>query len=102
MRETLAPRGTVLIVRRWLLLMLAVFGVSAAIAVPLLTGGGKETQSAGQRQTYSMYAPATAHLTKACYHGSCYTKAQALRLCKKGQGLKHLCDAWGIKQAAKH
>ena len=120
--------------QRWILGVLATFGVTAAIAAPLLTDSGsappRATFGGGDASFYRVGSPAhqrfcerhksfcltarrqsggvylysqvTARLVKVCYRSGCYTKAQALRLCKSSQGSKPLCAGWGIKQPAQH
>lgn len=68
-RVTRKKPGYFLLVKRWVFGVLATFGVTAAIAVPLLTTGGNEVP----RVTYYMNSSATGHLV---------TKAQFVAFCK--------------------
>src|SRR5262245_44235515 len=83
--------------RHWVSGVLAIFGVTAAVTVPLLTGS--ETAQGNGWLLYG-HSPTTGRLVSICYDHNCYTKAEALRLCKRGKDLKLVCDAWSL--AAKH
>jgi len=103
-------------VRRWLALGLATCGVTAAIAVPLLTGDSKARPPAtfgggsasfypvgspayrrfcgshksfcatAQQDGWYMYSRATAVLVKTCYRGKCKTI--------DSPGFRHFCKAY--------